>query len=336
MNRALLAWVFSAGGAVFLCGHIAMAGSPPMGGNGFYVIPYAPPVPPAPPPAPLASPGVGQDGIWAEPAPQPQPLQPALSPAEMASPWVPNMTGGALPGELNGLPPAVPAAPPPPAVAAVPLPPPPVPPPVPPTPPASPARSAPPNVAQAPAAAALPVPPVPPGGTGASSTNETMPSSMVAVTNASSPKADASATDQRDVNKPVANKSETASGGTGSTRKTDALDAAHEKATKAPHQGGLENQEDLREFVSKIALWHAQQGHTLDEVLGDWADKAGWTLVFNSKMIYELQASANFDGDFISAASALIKSIRAMPQPLATFYRGNKTLVISNHSDQEN
>jgi hypothetical protein len=159
---------------------------------------------------------------------------------------------------------------------------------------------------------------------------------MVAVTNASSPKADTSATDQRDVNKPGANKSETASGGAGSTRKTDALDAAHEKATKAPHQGGLENQEDLREFVSKIALWHAQQGHTLDEVLGDWADKAGWTLVFNSKMIYELQSSANFDGDFISAASALIKSIRAMPQPLATFYRGNKTLVISNHSDQEN
>lgn len=83
-------------------------------------------------------------------------------------------------------------------------------------------------------------------------------------------------------------------------------------------------------------VWRAKQGRTLDQVLGDWADKAGWTLVFNSRIIYELQASADFDGDFVSAASSLVKSVRANPLPLAVFYRGNKTLVVSNHADQTN
>jgi hypothetical protein len=83
-------------------------------------------------------------------------------------------------------------------------------------------------------------------------------------------------------------------------------------------------------------MWHARQGQTLDQVLGDWADKAGWTLVFRSAMIYELQASADFEGDFLEASGSLIRSVRAMPQPVATFYRGNRTLVVGNRADQEN
>ena len=83
-------------------------------------------------------------------------------------------------------------------------------------------------------------------------------------------------------------------------------------------------------------MWHARQGSTLDQVLGDWADKAGWTLVFSSPMIYELQASADFEGDFLEAAGSLVRSVRAAPQPVATFYRGNKTVVVSNHADSAN
>jgi len=81
-------------------------------------------------------------------------------------------------------------------------------------------------------------------------------------------------------------------------------------------------------------VWHAAQGETLDQVLGDWGEKSGWKVVVNTRMIYELQASADFRGDFIEASSALIKSIQAKPQPLATFYRGNHALVISNAADQ--
>ena len=82
--------------------------------------------------------------------------------------------------------------------------------------------------------------------------------------------------------------------------------------------------------------WHAAENATLDQVLGDWADKAGWTLVYQTRMIYDLQASADFDGDFIGAASSLIRSVRAAPQPVATFYRGNKTVVVTNPADQTN
>jgi hypothetical protein len=83
-------------------------------------------------------------------------------------------------------------------------------------------------------------------------------------------------------------------------------------------------------------VWHARADQTLDQVLGDWADKAGWTLIFKSPMIYELQASADFEGNFLEAASSLIRSVRAVPQPIATFYRGNNTLVVTNNSEQMN
>lgn len=83
-------------------------------------------------------------------------------------------------------------------------------------------------------------------------------------------------------------------------------------------------------------IWRAPQGKTLDQVLGDWADHAGWTLVFNSRMIYELQSGAEFEGDFVEAASSLVRSVRALPQPMAMIYRGNKTIVVSNRADQAN
>jgi hypothetical protein len=82
--------------------------------------------------------------------------------------------------------------------------------------------------------------------------------------------------------------------------------------------------------------WHAHAGQTLDQVLGSWADRVGWTLVLSSKMVYDLQASADFEGDFTEAAGTLIRSIKAVPQPLGTFYRGNKVLVVRNHFDQSN
>lgn len=82
--------------------------------------------------------------------------------------------------------------------------------------------------------------------------------------------------------------------------------------------------------------WTAESGMTLHQVLGDWSDRAGWTLVYQSEMVYQLQATADFKGDFLTAAGYLIKSIQADPQPIATFYTGNNALVISNNQDQVN
>jgi hypothetical protein len=69
----------------------------------------------------------------------------------------------------------------------------------------------------------------------------------------------------------------------------------------------------------------------LDQVLGDWAERAGWTLVFQSPIVYEMQAGAEFTGEFTEAVAALVRSIRARPVPIAHFYRGNNVLVVSNN-----
>ncbi len=79
--------------------------------------------------------------------------------------------------------------------------------------------------------------------------------------------------------------------------------------------------------------WRAVRGESLDQVLGDWAERAGWTLVFNSPVIYEIQAGAEFQGEFTEAVAALVRSVRARPVPIATFYRGNSVLVISNNTN---
>lgn len=77
-------------------------------------------------------------------------------------------------------------------------------------------------------------------------------------------------------------------------------------------------------------VWRVARGQTLDQVLADWTERAGWTLVFNTPIIYEIQAGAELRGDFIEAAASLINSIQARPLPRAVFYRGNRVLVISN------
>lgn len=94
--------------------------------------------------------------------------------------------------------------------------------------------------------------------------------------------------------------------------------------------------QQVRAPITGSATWRAQQGETLDQVMSDWAERAGWTLVFQSRLIYELQASADFEGDFVQAAATLIRSVRARPMPIATFYSGNRVLVISNSADGAN
>ena len=79
--------------------------------------------------------------------------------------------------------------------------------------------------------------------------------------------------------------------------------------------------------------WRAVKGESLDQILGDWADKAGWTLAFNSAVSYELQAGAEFNGEFTEAVSSLVRSIKARPVPIVTFYKGNKAVVVSNNID---
>lgn len=82
--------------------------------------------------------------------------------------------------------------------------------------------------------------------------------------------------------------------------------------------------------------WRGAQGETLADVLGDWAERAGWHFVYDSKMIYELQAPVSFSGDFVQAAGDLVSSVQARPKPYVTFYKANQTIRVSNTLDQLN
>ena len=76
--------------------------------------------------------------------------------------------------------------------------------------------------------------------------------------------------------------------------------------------------------------WSAQEGATLRVLLQDWSERAGWRLVWNTDREYVVEAGAVFKGKYIDVASALIRAFsRATPAPQATFYKGNRVLVVT-------
>ena len=81
--------------------------------------------------------------------------------------------------------------------------------------------------------------------------------------------------------------------------------------------------------------WLAEEGSTLKGLLSEWCERAGWRLVWNSNRNYTLAAGAMFRGRFADVASALIRNFaRARPAPLATFYKGNRVLVVETKEDE--
>ncbi|MCQ2740645.1 MAG: toxin co-regulated pilus biosynthesis Q family protein, partial [Alphaproteobacteria bacterium] len=81
--------------------------------------------------------------------------------------------------------------------------------------------------------------------------------------------------------------------------------------------------------------WLAEEGNTLKGLLSEWSERAGWRLVWNTNRNYTLAAGAMFRGRFADVASALIRNFaRARPAPLATFYKGNRVLVVETMEDE--
>lgn len=77
-------------------------------------------------------------------------------------------------------------------------------------------------------------------------------------------------------------------------------------------------------------------GQMLHPVLADWADCAGWTLVWNSEYDYRIEAAATFHGEFIDATTDLVKAMAdARPTVTVDFYKGNHVVVVSNKSADE-
>ena len=81
--------------------------------------------------------------------------------------------------------------------------------------------------------------------------------------------------------------------------------------------------------------WLAEEGSTLKGLLTDWSERAGWRLIWNSNRNYTLSAGAMFRGRFADVSSALIRTFaRAKPAPTATFYKGNRVLVVETMEDE--
>ncbi|MFV0627063.1 MAG: toxin co-regulated pilus biosynthesis Q family protein [Alphaproteobacteria bacterium] len=81
--------------------------------------------------------------------------------------------------------------------------------------------------------------------------------------------------------------------------------------------------------------WLAEEGGTLKQTLTEWSDKSGWRLVWNTNRNYKITAGAMFRGRFADVSSALIRAFaRARPAPVATFYKGNRVLVVETLEDE--
>lgn len=90
-----------------------------------------------------------------------------------------------------------------------------------------------------------------------------------------------------------------------------------------------QNQED------PVEDWLAEEGQNLKGLLGEWSERAGWRLVWKSNRNYPLTAGAMFRGRFADASAALIRTFaRARPAPIATFYKGNRVLVVETREDE--
>lgn len=81
--------------------------------------------------------------------------------------------------------------------------------------------------------------------------------------------------------------------------------------------------------------WLAEEGNTLKGLLTEWSERSGWRLIWNTNRNYTLAAGAMFRGRFADVSSALIRSFaRARPAPIATFYKGNRVLVVETMEDE--
>ena len=109
----------------------------------------------------------------------------------------------------------------------------------------------------------------------------------------------------------------------------DAVNGAFDEAINESAETSASSGDDA------VEDWLAEEGNTLKGLLSDWCERAGWRLVWDSNRNYTLGAGAMFRGRFADVASALIRNFaRAQPAPMATFYKGNRVLVVETKEDE--
>ena len=84
-----------------------------------------------------------------------------------------------------------------------------------------------------------------------------------------------------------------------------------------------------------VLTWEAEEGENLRELLTKWSAMSGWKLLWNTNRNYILSAGVMFKGKFADVSSALIRAFaRARPAPIATYYKGNRVIVIETMENE--
>ena len=109
----------------------------------------------------------------------------------------------------------------------------------------------------------------------------------------------------------------------------------YEEEIKGTENNGAGDEAGMAPGEDPVEDWLAEEGKTLKLLLTEWSERAGWRLVWNSIRNYTLTAGAMFRGRFADVSSALIRAFaRARPAPVATFYKGNRVLVVETMEDE--
>ena len=123
--------------------------------------------------------------------------------------------------------------------------------------------------------------------------------------------------------------------GTGLTGETTEIVEEKIADTEDGLSGDIEDEEDMEDIEDPVQDWLAEEGQNLKALLTEWSEKSGWRLVWNTNRNYVLSAGAMFRGRFADVSSALIRAFaRARPAPIATFYKGNRVLVVETMEDE--
>lgn len=112
-------------------------------------------------------------------------------------------------------------------------------------------------------------------------------------------------------------------------------ETSEEKLEETENEKTVVENTNLEEDVDPVQDWYAEEGQNLKALLTKWSEESGWRLVWNTNRNYVLNAGAMFRGRFADVSSALIRAFaRARPAPIATFYEGNRVLVVETMEDE--
>ena len=116
----------------------------------------------------------------------------------------------------------------------------------------------------------------------------------------------------------------------------DLMDIDVEEETSGKTEQNNEAVEEVdEELEDPVQDWLAEEGQNLKLLLTEWSEQSGWRLIWNTNRNYVLSAGAMFRGRFADVSSALIRAFaRARPAPIATFYKGNRVLVVETMEDE--